>query len=536
MGPASEVEHKAKLGVVDGASPAHRMNTWMSIGIAAAAVCLASWLVARALGAGLVDDSFIFLRYAENFASGQGPVFNPGERVEGYSSPLWMMLLTIVTACGLDPVAASGTISGMIGLSLPIIILVALGRKNVNHFVAALVAAAFLATHASNAFWSWTGMDTALFSCLSLFTLVLVVQRPAQTPGRAALAGLLFSLSALARPEALAFLPVYILYLVAASSGTTRQRLRIAAGFLAPMALVAGSFVIRKIYYGAWLPNTYYAKADVERMVLLSSGAKYLLDFLAANIIPIVLFAALLTLAMVRRETSRAAWLLLAALVLTAIVITVSLGGDHFPLHRFLLPTLVFIAYGLGRGFSELTQWFPKLTGFRIAIPAGVVITLLGVSNTRLVQQSAPDTHAQVVMAERWSEVGIWFHDNAMPEATMASIVVGAIPYFSGLECIDLLGLTDATISRAGAVYREGAIGHQRYYTDYVLSRRPTYIIFNQSGLYDEPSSEIGLSHAFALWDILQDSRTSELYELRNMTMANGKVITFLELEFVEQS
>jgi hypothetical protein len=45
----------------------------------------------QALGAGLVDDSYIFLRYAENFASGHGPVFNPGERVEGYSSPLWMV-------------------------------------------------------------------------------------------------------------------------------------------------------------------------------------------------------------------------------------------------------------------------------------------------------------------------------------------------------------------------------------------------------------------------------------------------------------
>jgi len=500
------------------------------IAIAGAFLCLASWLVANALGAGLVDDSFIFLRYADNFASGNGPVFNPGERVEGYSSPLWMVLLTIVTACGADPVTRAGALSGILGFSLPLIILVALGMRQIDHFIAALVAAAFLATHPSNAFWSWTGMDSALFAVLGLLTLVLVLRPSRPSPRSAALAGLAFSLSALARPEALAFLPVYLFYLIATDPEAPRHRLRILAGFLAPTVLVAGSFVMRRIYYGAWLPNTYYAKADVDRMVLVANGAAYLLSFLAANIFPIILFAALLTLALVRGETSRAPWLLLAALVFAAIATTVSLGGDHFPLHRFLLPSLAFIAFGLARGLGELTRWFPKLTGFRAAVLALVVLAALGYSNFRLLQRSAADTHAQVMMAERWSEVGRWFHANAAPESTMASIVVGAIPYYSGLDCIDLLGLTDATVSREGAVYREGAVGHQRYHTDSVLARRPTYIVFNQSGLYDEPNPKIGLRHAFALWDILQDPRTSNLYDLRTVTMANGKVVLYLEL------
>jgi hypothetical protein len=510
------------------------MDTLLRIGVASAALCLASWLVASALGAGLVDDSFIFLRYAENFASGNGPVFNPGERVEGYSSPLWMALLTIVTACGGDLVASAGALSGILGFSLPLIILVALGTRQIDRFIAALAAAAFLATHPGTAFWSWTGMDSALFAVLSLLTLILVLHPSRPTPRSAAFAGLVFSLSALARPEALAFLPIYLFHLIATDPEGPRHRLRILAGFLAPMILVAGSFAARRIYYGTWLPNTYYAKADVDRMVLIANGAQYLLSFLAANILPIILFAALLTLALVRRETPRAPWLLLAALVFAAIATTVSLGGDHFPLHRFLLPALVFIAYGLARGLGELRRWFPKLTGFRAAVLTLVVLATLGSSNFRLLQRSTAGTHAQVLMAKRWSEVGRWFHANAAPDSTMASIVVGAIPYYSGLVCIDLLGLTDATVSREGAVYREGAVGHQRYHTDSVLARRPTYIVFNQSGLYDEPSSKIGLRHAYALWDILQDPRTSSLYDLRTVTMTNGKVVLYLEL--IDQS
>ena len=530
MDPASSADHAPKSGGVVGAPPAHQLKSWPTVAIAAADVCLVSWLVASTLGIGLVDDSYIFLRFAENFASGNGPVFNIGERVEGYSSPLWMVLLTIVTASGVDPVAAAGTLSGILGFCLPILILISLGQKSVYHFVAALVAATFLATHPSAAFWSWTGMDTALFASLCLLTLVLVCRPSQPDPRNAVLAGLAFAFSALARPEALAYLPAYLLYLVASDSGPARRRLQVAIGFLAPMILVGASFVVRKIYYGVWLPNTYYAKADVDRMVLVANGAEYLLSFLSANFVPIILLTALLVVALLRRETPRASWILLLALVLTAMATTVSLGGDHFPLHRFLLPALVFISYGLARGFGEITRWFPSLTGFGAVVLAAVLILLLGVSNFRLTGQSAPDAQAQIMMAERWSEVGRWFHDYAEPHATMASLVVGAIPYYSGLDCIDLLGLTDATVAREGPVYREGAVGHQRYHTDYVLSRRPTYIVFNQSGLYDEPSSEIGLQHAYALWDILQDPRTTDSYDLRTVRMNNGKVVQFLEL------
>ena len=40
-----------------------------------------------------INDSYIFLRYAENMAGGQGLVYNIGEKVLGYSSPLYVVLL-----------------------------------------------------------------------------------------------------------------------------------------------------------------------------------------------------------------------------------------------------------------------------------------------------------------------------------------------------------------------------------------------------------------------------------------------------------
>src|SRR5262249_30109825 len=42
------------------------------------------------------EDAYITFRYAKNFAIGNGLVYNPGERVFGFSSPLW----TVWTALG----------------------------------------------------------------------------------------------------------------------------------------------------------------------------------------------------------------------------------------------------------------------------------------------------------------------------------------------------------------------------------------------------------------------------------------------------
>ena len=41
------------------------------------------------------DDAFITFRYADNFIRGKGLVYNAGERVEGYTNFLWLILLSL---------------------------------------------------------------------------------------------------------------------------------------------------------------------------------------------------------------------------------------------------------------------------------------------------------------------------------------------------------------------------------------------------------------------------------------------------------
>jgi len=70
---------------------ARRRERWL-IAVVAATVILA--FLFGAIQRFLVcDDAFISFRYARHLAEGQGLVWNPEERVEGYTNFLWVLVL-----------------------------------------------------------------------------------------------------------------------------------------------------------------------------------------------------------------------------------------------------------------------------------------------------------------------------------------------------------------------------------------------------------------------------------------------------------
>src|SRR5919106_1295954 len=42
------------------------------------------------------DDAYITFRVVDNFVNGYGLTFNPDERVQAYTHPLWMLLLSVL--------------------------------------------------------------------------------------------------------------------------------------------------------------------------------------------------------------------------------------------------------------------------------------------------------------------------------------------------------------------------------------------------------------------------------------------------------
>jgi hypothetical protein len=89
--------------------------------------------------------------------------------------------------------------------------------------------------------------------------------------------------------------------------------------------------------------------------------------------------------------------------------------------------------------------------------------------------------HRTAVVGER---VGIWLAERMKPSDEIAVNAAGALPYFSRLRAIDMLGLTDAAIAqRPVYVVSPGWSAHRRGWGDYVLRRQPRAVFwYNSAG------------------------------------------------------
>jgi arabinofuranosyltransferase len=75
-----------------------------------------------------------------------------------------------------------------------------------------------------------------------------------------------------------------------------------------------------------------------------------------------------------------------------------------------------------------------------------------------------------------------WGH--RLPEDTWVAVYAnGALPYYSRLPTIDVLGLTDEHIARQGLRKRQGIPGHIAHDYRYVVGRRPAVVVLSGEGL-----------------------------------------------------
>ena len=113
------------------------------------------------------DDTYISLVYAKHLAMGEGLVFNPGERVEGYTNFLWTLVLALPHIAGLDAVWTAKALGYLAACATFFLLFWHVRRQRPDaHPLAHLPAPALLATCGAFAFWALSGMETALFAFL----------------------------------------------------------------------------------------------------------------------------------------------------------------------------------------------------------------------------------------------------------------------------------------------------------------------------------------------------------------------------------
>ncbi|MBC7225117.1 MAG: hypothetical protein H5T59_12745, partial [Anaerolineae bacterium] len=211
----------------------------------------------------LVDDAYIGFRYIRQVVRGQGWVYNVGERVEGYSNFLWLVLLLPAAAAGVDLVLAAkalGVAAGLGTLGATWALARHLSRQAERPEDWAGWAALLLGCNPAFAAWAVGGLETPLFALwVALAAWRTVVERRHRGFPWSAV---FLALAALTRPEGVLF---FLLALLERAVRWVRWRRGPSPWswrWMATFALVFGPYwAWRWSYYGYPLPNTVYVKS-----------------------------------------------------------------------------------------------------------------------------------------------------------------------------------------------------------------------------------------------------------------------------------
>jgi hypothetical protein len=216
-----------------------------------------------------IEDAAISFAFARNWASGDGLVAVPGmERVEGYSNPTWVALMSLFELVGVHGFISSKVLGVVFGAAcVPLTWAIAGSAFDAPDDDRPLVAAALLALNPQFAIWNASGLENSLFSFLLAAGLWRTLREAADVldparprPSRWPLAALWFLALTLTRPEGIAYAAVgglfAMLFTIADGLGLW-PTIRWLVTFFVPW----GAYQAWHYHYFAWaFPNTYYAK------------------------------------------------------------------------------------------------------------------------------------------------------------------------------------------------------------------------------------------------------------------------------------
>ncbi len=466
------------------------------------------------------DDAFITFRYVKNFVDGNGIVYNIGERVEGYTHFLWLLILSGCQWLGFEQVNASMVV-GIICFAILLVLYIAISAKEARSkaslTIALPLAALLLSLNYDMNVWASGGLETSLYTLLLSSAFYVWFYSNLSRPLKLMGVGKLLTLATLSRPEgalfiilAVALLAIYELRRKHALSSLIKD-----LGLMVlPVIVIGIPYLLWKYnYYGDLLPNTFYTKSAGSSY--FGQGFFYIWLFFRVYFTCGIALLALGVYSLYRRNkhSGVTTGLPSGSPVITAITaITVYLilyvaqvGGD-FMFARFIIPILPLMYYLIERGMWQLTQ---ERKALGLSLSALLLLALIGEDHLRenvLLHVDAKsgeqmgnwddkgggETHG--IADERWVYMRKRLNLNGVERSSMdAYSEIGQFyePFFRGLPItieingaqnmiayyanfrtvINEYGLTDSFIAHQPINLR-GRIGHEKTAPDSYLVKR----------------------------------------------------------------
>lgn len=417
-----------------------------------------------------LDDAWIHQVFARNLAQHGQFAYNPGQLVAGSTSPLWSFLLTPGYLFGGDFYKFWAYWLGIIFLALTggevyRLSLLLFKPTTIKLHTGEALAAALFTVFEWHLVWAATsGMETVLFSFLSLWLVRLYLQTEhrqyIQKDFRAvpayALLGLVGGLLTLVRPEGLVLLGLVgletgrkVFFGPATPHAWASLGQRWSAIVLAWLLPIVPYALFNYASSGSPLPTTFYAKASgYASNITLSSTWAYLLSALneilvhSALVFPLVLAAAycllLATQTKARSVMGRVDWRLLVWPLVVLLLYSLRLPVTYQHT-RYLIPLVPFITlYGVW-AVARLRDFLKTVSLPRLAAVLPVILgAVVAISwyNGALTYQSDVE-----VINDEQVQIGLWLQANTPPNTIVASHDIGAIEYFSRRHIVDTAGL-----------------------------------------------------------------------------------------------
>jgi len=425
-----------------------------------------------------VDDSFIALRYVWRLLHGHGLTWTDGERVEGYSDLLWLLLIAAGGIFDGDLVMVSRFMGVVTTMGAVLAIAFAYRPRRLAEMLPPLVGGLAIVLTSPVVAWSIGGLEQPLLAALVSWAIVLsyrLVDGCGDGRRTATRVGVLLGLAAITRPDAGLFAAATCGGLLA-TSGLRRSNLQTVARIGSIVALfILGQVVFRRAYYAAWLPNTAHVKLAFtwtrarQGWEYVAGAEPYLRSLL------LMALAAAAASAIRRESRRRLVIALVNAVAWTAYVVVI--GGDISPARRHLVVPIVLLALAIAEGVHGIATRGRMGRGLAAALAAVGLVTL-----ARAQSRDPERTHA---LNDTWPwtgrEVGAFLERAFAADRPLVAVdAAGSLPYFAPhLPCLDMLGLNDRTLAtRHPPEFGQGFIGHELGDGDYLFGRRPDLIAF----------------------------------------------------------
>lgn len=392
-----------------------------------------------------VDDSFITWRYGVNLVNSGVWNWNPSTvgKVEAYTNFSYAVLSIIPAALKVSP----ALFFKAVGFSLLLYLLWRINLLAVNAF-AKWVAFCFILFNPYTYIHFYSGLETPLFIVL-LFELFVYLFGNKTMDKTFFLILLLLPLT---RPEGAIFSAIGLLY-------QWRYGLPKGSGFYFPLFVLVitglAYFFLRYEYFGSLLPNTFYAKEN------WANALDFPKNLMAASF---YVYAALLIFVFTNNKGLKVATVAtgIALLFAYAPASLMMNFADRFYFQIFFPLIVVYIMFTAENDFFVTKKIMPAL------IAVTIVLASFTPRNLQELMVYTPNlNNAHIALGKA-------LHKYQKDNYTLVAGDVGAIPFYSGWNTIDYIGLAN--------VY---AAKHRGLDEEYLTKKKPEVFMLYSS----DPSS-----------------------------------------------